>query len=307
MGSRRQVNITNLTPSLLHSIIYFLLLIIFVRSAALRRLHVALEQFHVVGLHTNLPFLRKLSAHQAFEKGEVETGFIPKYHAELIPPIVPASSHFIALATLATLLGETPSHSAAPLDPHSPWDKPNHFRLNGTSTRTLKWIDKALVGEGKKEKEGEIKVNVTHNNDNTYTLTFGDNTIKVRGQLKGDKMNANIGDTFYNGVTVVQHDGETVVFHQGQSAALHRPLTVEAKGADGQAGSLLSPMPGKIVKVMAKVGDKVAKGTPLVIMEAMKMEHTIRAPAAGVVESMRYNVGDLVEEKKVLVTLATQQ
>lgn len=273
------------------------------RSAALRRLHVALEQFHVVGLHTNLPFLRKLSAHQAFEKGEVETGFIPKYHAELIPPVVAAAPHFIALATLATLLQETTSHSATSSDPHSPWSQPNHFRLNGNSARSLRWVDKALVGEGKKEKDGEIKVSVTHNQDNSYILTFGGNTIQVRGELNGEKLNAHVGDKYYNNVTVVQHDGESVVFYQGQSAALHRPPTVALKNAE-QAGSLLSPMPGKIVKVLAKVGDSVAKGTPLVIMEAMKMEHTIRAPAAGTVESMRYNVGDLVEEKKVLVTLA---
>lgn len=275
------------------------------RSAALRRLHVALEQFHVVGLHTNLPFLRKLSAHQAFEKGEVETGFIPKYHTELIPPVVPATPHFIALATLATLLQDAPSSPAAPNDPHSPWNRPSHFRLNGNSTRSLRWVDKALVGEGKNEKDGEIKVNVTHNGDNTYTLAFGGQTIQVRGSLNGSNLNAHVGDKYYNNVNVVQHDGESVVFYQGQSAALHRPPTVALKSAE-QAGSLLSPMPGKIVKVLVKVGDEVVKGAPLVIMEAMKMEHTIRAPANGKVESMRYNVGDLVEEKKVLVTLASQ-
>lgn len=265
----------------------------------------ALEQFHVVGLHTNLPFLRKLSAHQAFEKGEVETGFIPKYHSELIPPVVPAAPQFIAFATLATLLRETPTRSASPNDPYSPWDKPTNLRLNDNTTRTLRWVDDALIGEGKKEKDGEIKVAITHNEDSTYTLAFGDNTLRVRGEMVGDRMNAHVGDKFYNDVNVVQHDGESVVFYQGQSAALRRPPTVAIKSSE-QAGSLLSPMPGKIVKVLAKVGDTVAKGAPLVIMEAMKMEHTIRAPAAGVVESMRYNVGDLVEEKKVLVTLGTQ-
>ena len=163
------------------------------------------------------------------------------------------------------------------------------------------------MAQGKNEKEAEIKVSVMDNKDNTYTLVFGKHTYHVRGRLDGDKLSAHVGDAFYQDIVVVHHDSELVIFCQGMSATFRRPSPVASKTTESQAGSLLSPMPGKIVKVVAKVGDSVLKGAPLVIMEAMKMEHTIRAPAAGIVESMRYSVGDLVEEKKILVTLTTQK
>lgn len=70
-----------------------------------------------------------------------------------------------------------------------------------------------------------------------------------------------------------------------------------------EKGSLLSPMPGRIVKVFSKPGDKITKGTPLLILEAMKMEHTIKAPHDGTIGKINYKVGDLVEEKKVLATI----
>lgn len=283
------------------------------RDAALRRLHVALDQFHVVGLHTNLQFLRRLSAHPTFQEGKVETGFIPKYHADLIPASNPAPPHFVALATLATLLQDTPTSSPSPYDPHSPWNTPSTFRVNSTATRTIRWIDpdRKDSGEkdsGKKDKRaGEIAVSVVTRADGSYELTFGKHTMRASGKFNGDTLTAYVGDNYYDSVRVVRNDADLNVFHQGQSVTLTRPATVSGKNTDAHAGSLLSPMPGKIVKVAVKVGDKVAKGAPLVIMEAMKMEHTIRAPANGVVESVRYNVGDLVEEKKILVTITAEK
>jgi 3-methylcrotonyl-CoA carboxylase alpha subunit len=259
-----------------------------------------LDQFHVVGLHTNLPFLRRLSAHPAFQEGLVETGFIPKYHDALIPTTQPSPPQYIALATLAVLLQEVPTSPASPNDPYSPWDRTASFRVNGTLSRTVRWVDP-------EKKDGEIKVSVVTHPDGTYGLTFGNHSFRVRGEFRGDSLSAHVGDTYYHDVLVVRKDDSEVnVFHQGYSVTLVRPATVPRKAGDAHAGSLLSPMPGKIVKVAVKVGDKVAKGAPLVIMEAMKMEHTIRAPAPGVVESVRYNVGEIVEEKKVLVTLTTE-
>lgn len=274
------------------------------RAAALRRLHVALDQFHVVGLHTNLSFLRRLSAHPAFQEGLVETGFIPKYHSELIPTSQPAPPQYIALATLAVLLQEVPASPASPLDPYSPWNNTASFRVNNAAVRTIRWVDP----EKKGAKDGEINVSVVTHPDGSYGLTFGKNTFRVRGELQNGTLSAHVGDTYYRDVLLVsKDDSEVNLFHQGQSINLARPSTVPKKSGDAHAGSLLSPMPGKIVKVAVKVGDKVAKGAPLVIMEAMKMEHTIRAPAPGVVESVRYNVGEIVEEKKVLVTLKPEE
>lgn len=267
-------------------------------------------------MHTNLAFLRKLSSHHAFQEGLVETGFIPKYQAELIPPSHPAPAHFIALATLATLLQELPATPTSLNDPHSPWDSANTFRVNHTAVRTIRWLDperKSKEQERGKGAEGEVKVGVETHADGSYTLSIEKHTFRASGKLRGgdggggDTLTAYIGDTLYHDVRVVRlaNSDEVNVFHQGTTITLGRPPVVKQRG-EAHSGSLLSPMPGKIVKVQVKVGDKVAKGAPLVIMEAMKMEHTIRAPAPGVVESVRYAVGELVDEKKVLVTIAAE-
>ncbi len=242
----------------------------------------------------------------------VETGFIPKYQTELIPAAQPAPSHFVALAALSVLLKE--GDTGAPLDPFSPWDRPTSFRLNYTPTRTLRFIDPALAVQAEtatatttkqKKTPGEIPVQVITHENGWYGLSIGGNNYQAKGKYNEGTLDAHVGDTFYSGVRVVEYDSEIYVFHQGTTYTFTRPVAVAAHSGTGDAhtGQLLSPMPGKIVKVNVKVGDKVAKGTQLVIMEAMKMEHTIRAPTAGVVESVRFGVGEIVEEKKVLVTL----
>jgi len=283
------------------------------RAAALRRLHVALDEFHVVGLHTNLPFLRTLSAHPAFQSGKVSTGFIPRYHKELLPPQAKVSDDFIALATLSLINQEARlvrTGRVASSDEYSPWAHPSAFRLSHQSTRTIKWMDDKRT----------INVKVTYHanpddgTDPSYDLLIdgNDTPIEVCGHLaEGDSalLTAIVNGKRYSGAQVVwttsSSDSDAVVniFHQGHMGTLQRPLQVVKASAAAAQGSLLSPMPGKIVKVNVKAGDKVEKGTPLIIMEAMKMEHTIRAPTAGVVENVFYVVGDLVEEKKVLASL----
>jgi 3-methylcrotonyl-CoA carboxylase alpha subunit len=66
-------------------------------------------------------------------------------------------------------------------------------------------------------------------------------------------------------------------------------------------GRLTAPMPGKIVQVLARAGDTVTRGQPILILEAMKMEHTIAAPADGVVDAINYAAGELVEEGAALI------
>ncbi len=115
--------------------------------------------------------------------------------------------------------------------------------------------------------------------------------------------------------SVVMHDGAKVtVFSPGLGVTqkdLQHLYTFELfqhqhGGASASKGSLLSPMPGRIIKVMVEVGQKVTKGSPLIVMEAMKMEHTIRAPADGVVEKIHYNTNEIVQEKQQLISIKAE-
>ena len=104
---------------------------------------------------------------------------------------------------------------------------------------------------------------------------------------------------------VLDHGTETVVFVDSEGWAFEEidPLMPPA-GEDPSAGKLTAPMPGRITRLLVEPGSKVRRGEPLIVVEAMKMEHTIVAPTDGVVAAVRFRVGELVEEGAELIALA---
>eukprot|EP01133_Synstelium_polycarpum_P014582 gene14582-17242_t len=264
------------------------------RDKALRYLRNALEEYHIVGLNTNISFLKRLSAHPAFIAGEVETGFIPMHKANLMAPPKPMSDDSLVLAVLAIVLEES-KQSLLNNFLSSPWGTSNGFRMNSSQERIFKFI----------QKETKLNVPVVYNRDGSYTMTMpSGKQMNVTGKLRDDGlMNAHINDRFYSGIRAVQNKNTLVVFNDGASFELELPVEVASKSGDAGSGSLLSPMPGKITKILVSVGDLVKKGQPILLMEAMKMEHTIRAPADGKVESLPYSLNEIVEDKKVLAVI----
>jgi 3-methylcrotonyl-CoA carboxylase alpha subunit len=102
----------------------------------------------------------------------------------------------------------------------------------------------------------------------------------------------------------MSHEAETAVFLDGESWRLTEidPLAAHA-GEDQTAGRLSAPMPGRVAQLMVEPGMRVQRGQPLIVIEAMKMEHTVAASADGVIEAVRYRPGDLVEEGAELIVL----
>eukprot|EP01112_Ceratiomyxa_fruticulosa_P022703 TRINITY_DN8405_c0_g1_i1.p1 TRINITY_DN8405_c0_g1~~TRINITY_DN8405_c0_g1_i1.p1 ORF type:complete len:702 (-),score=169.60 TRINITY_DN8405_c0_g1_i1:141-2246(-) len=277
------------------------------RVTALKRLERCLEQYHIVGLHTNVSFLKKLATHPAFIRGEVETGFIPKYRHELLDLGVTPSEQSLALTVLGILLQEKNSFSNQFTTKSDPWLQSNGARLNHQKQRTVS----LLLDDGSgSDKPKEVKLEVTYLKDRSYEILLPSSNTKVRleGKLKESGLfNAFVGDKFYPSVRIAQHKDTLNVFYDGTSFTVGIPNTLGNLGGDKGHGSLLSPMPGKIIKVNVKKGDTVKKGQPLLIMEAMKMEHIIRSPTEGIVQSITYTVGEIVEEKKVFVVIAEPQ
>ncbi|MFN7607972.1 MAG: biotin/lipoyl-containing protein, partial [Ralstonia sp.] len=255
------------------------------REEALARMRQALGSFHLVGLSSNVAFLRRLVASKPFATADLDTGLIARNHDTLFPaaPDVPLDA--IALAVAALLAREARSLRTDTRDPHSPWARGSGWRLNGAAERTLRFthgdqsIDATLIygRDGSRLKVGGSEAPFTsQRHAETFTVTLG--THKATGQVHAD------GDAFH-------------VFTGGAHWTLerHDPLA-HAGEADDEGGKLTAPMPGKVIAVLAAPGQTVAKGAPLVVMEAMKMEHTLTAPADGVVESVLYGVGDQVTE-----------
>ncbi|MGQ0665047.1 MAG: ATP-binding protein [Pseudomonadota bacterium] len=266
------------------------------RGAALARLRGALGGCEIVGLATNLAFLSALAAHPALAAGELDTDFIPRHRAELVAEHRPASDTVLALAALAVLLARRQRAGAAAraaADPYSPWSLAHGWRLNDEGHHDLRL------------REGEVEVALrAHFRRGGFVLDLPGGRLEAQGELGANgRLAAELGGTRIE-VSIVRRGDELTVLAQGQAhrLVLLDPLAAAAAAEVG-GGLLTAPMPGRIVAVKVKAGERVKRGAPLLVLEAMKMEHTIAAPADGVVERLGVALGDQVEEGVELIGL----
>jgi 3-methylcrotonyl-CoA carboxylase alpha subunit len=264
------------------------------RPAALARMRAALEQFQVVGVTTNVAFLGRLVASKAFAGADLDTGLIERSRDELFPPPAPASDEVLAAATLAELARhdrEAREHAAASGDPWSPWGACDGWRLNQDNHHVLVF------------REGEREVAVTaHYRRDGYEVELPGGRRMLSGETAGASGIRAWLDGEALAATVVRSGATIDVFHGAErhSLELHDPWLAGVEG-DAHGGGLAAPMPGKVIAVLVAAGAAVERGAPLVIMEAMKMEHTITAPAAGTVKEILYAVGEQVAEGAELI------
>lgn len=256
------------------------------RDAALANMTAALAQYRIVGLATNIGFLQRLVAGQAFSTADLDTGLIERNHDALFPPPQPASTAVLALATSLLLSQEAESAG----DVRDLWAQTSGWRMNGNLLRALQFADEA--GDA-----GEYRIGVEYRGDREWVLHRDGVQHALRFERHGDtELRVTLDDEIVAGNVV--RDGDIFhAFHQGRHAVLtwDDPLA-HAGHVESEGGRLTAPMPGKIVAVLVGKGHSVTKGAPLLIMEAMKMEHTIAAPADGVIDELLYLVGDQVAE-----------
>jgi 3-methylcrotonyl-CoA carboxylase alpha subunit len=270
------------------------------RGAALARLRRALADTAVLGVITNLGFLARLASHSQFAAAEIDTGFIERHRPDLIPPRRPSSDAALAAAVLARLQGREAAAKAAAAnaaDPFTPWARTGGWRLGGSAPQEIVFRD----GEEERTVAAERK-------DNGWLLRLGDRQLVAVGKPRPDGTLSMILDGVRRKIAVLEHGLETAVFADGESWRLVEIDPFAAvPGDDPTAGRLTAPMPGRVIRQMAEVGKPVRRGEALMIIEAMKMEHTITAPADGVIEAVRFAVGDLVEEGAELISLVSDR
>jgi 3-methylcrotonyl-CoA carboxylase alpha subunit len=259
------------------------------RAQALARLAAALDATHIVGPKTNVAFLARCVRNAAFAKGDVHTGLIEQEKAHLLPePTAP--SHRATLLAIAKVLGGEQAQ-----DSHDPWNARNGWRIGTPATRTFVFAHDT----------GELHATVTYGRHH-YAVAAGEITTTFSFESKGSAQTvATPCDQFHG--TVILRGEELHVFENGLTTVLTLADPLAHAGEDaGEGGRLTAPMPGRIVAVLAQQGSKVAKGTPLIVMEAMKMEHTIAAPADGELQEVLFTVGDQVTEGAQLVRFAAR-
>ena len=263
------------------------------RSAALERLREALGEFEVAGPATNVAFLLRLAQNQAFVRAELDTGLIERCRGELTAPPGPPGEGALALAALTVLLqlGAPARGKLPPGEPSSPWSFGDGWRLNRDNHHVLVF------------REGERQHAVTaHRRGEVFELELGGRRRSLKGyRMEGGKLTVRLDDASVAG-RVARVGSHFDVFLPGEHYCLelHDPLLQELQ-VEAHAGGLAAPMPGKIIAIFVQAGDKVEKGAPLLILEAMKMEHTIEAPARGRIARVRCRVGEQVAERAELI------
>ena len=246
------------------------------REQARLRLLSMLDEFAIGGLKTNINFLRRIIAHPAFAAAELDTGFIPRYQAQLLPAPSELSDGFWQAAAQA-FAQSLPSVVRAD-DAASPWSRNSGLRAGLPREITLhlscEGQDRALtLGAG-----GDAKL-------------LGDSLVVEHEGVRRTLRAIRQGDALY-----LQWEGEL------RRVEAYDPISA-VEASNSHQGGLTAPMNGSIVRVLVEAGQSVEAGAQLVVLEAMKMEHSIRAPHAGVIKALYCQEGEMVGEGSALVEL----
>jgi 3-methylcrotonyl-CoA carboxylase alpha subunit len=252
------------------------------RELALAHMARALSDYQVVGVANNIAFLKRLIQSKPFASADLDTGLIERHQSELFPAGAPAPLRVLALAAAALLNSEQNKAGGA----NDPWGDSSGWRMNSAFKRRLDFADE----------QHAYPLTVEYHAANwTIALGSASGSLALLEQREKDFVVLLDHESVHG--TVVRDADAFHVFAGGvQWPLAYTDPLAHAGEAEIEGGRLTAPMPGKIVALMVGKGDIVEKGAPLLVMEAMKMEHTIAAPAKGTVEELLYAVGDQVAE-----------
>jgi 3-methylcrotonyl-CoA carboxylase alpha subunit len=274
------------------------------RPSALRRLRAALGEYQLAGIVTNLSFLSAVTAHPAFadadrDPASLDTGLIERHRAALFPAPAPVPNAILAIAVLSESLrmdSEAATAAARSNDPYSPWHLRHGWRLSEGNHHAFVLVD-----------AGHCKPIVAHYRGGGYLLDLpGGASIAASASFSADGMMDVELDGRRSRATVVRRPGELTVFAGGGSYRLEFEKAAAMEEED-PSGRLVSPLPGSVIEVLVDSGETVAKGQALMIIEAMKMEHTISAPKRGTVRQIYFRKGEQVAEGAHLLEFEPQE
>ncbi|WP_224104895.1 acetyl-CoA carboxylase biotin carboxylase subunit [Vreelandella aquamarina] len=266
------------------------------RDAALATLNRALAALDVQGVVTNRAFLQRLATHPAFKNLELDTRFIERHEATLFAPRSDANEDYAsaALVALHQLAGEQQGAS--------PWQRHDGFRLN--APRRVRIALQAPAATGGDEPVVTVE----------GTRQPGD--AHWRLAVSGQTFTASLAPLAGNAVAITldghrrrlqaQRDGNVLVLAspEGETRLVWQRLDAANHAAHEVQSSFTAPMHGTVVALLVDPGVSVEKGMPLMVMEAMKMEHAMTAPLNGSVASFHFQPGDTVSQGDVLLDFA---
>ncbi len=261
------------------------------RASALQKLDRALADTALLGLGTNIAFLRGLLADEDVRAGKLDTELVDRRLSELISSEVPAG--FFVAAAMDRLLSLQPTGAVV-----DPWDIPSGWRLSGPGGITFRL----------RTGENQAVVRIEGTPADASVRVDDAEPVRVSARREGDLLEVRRA----NGVERYRcADGpqRTVwLAREGRSFAFaDQEFTLSSRGEAAGAGPVKSPMPGTVLVVKAAEGDVVSAGTPLLVVEAMKMEHTVTAPIDGVVTELSVRVGQQVALDETLAVVSAAE
>jgi len=278
------------------------------REKALQRLAKALSEYRINGVTTNIDFLYNLATSAPFQSADIDTGFIEKNHDLIFHNDEKPLVNELPIAALFLVLSKenkAKQQSQQSNDPYSPWYTANAWRLNEANLHTLVLAhnDTEYTVTVEQKRQG---------NDAYYSINVNGEKFDCQGEILTTPHN---DDTIV--ATINGHRSQTTFNHFENNISLYRTNGVfnfthiqpdcGQHNEDDSQGGLAAPMNGTMVSVLVKSGEQVSKDQPLLIMEAMKMEHTIKAPANGTIDEIFFQVGDMVDGGAELLAFSEQE
>ncbi len=263
------------------------------REQALARMDEALAKTHIVGLNTNVQFLRYVVRSDSFAQANLDTGLIPREEAALFNQEPVGAALAVAAAVVHTLHAEHAQPDSNQSAWTDPWAKRDGWQSHGIHARAFEF-----------EFHGEkVAAQLRYLHDGALHLSVGDTS----GALSYSHTDAGFDISFLKhriiAKTYKNNDTVGIFTAKGATQIIAIDLLAHAGETHEEGGRLTAPMPGKVVSFSVKAGDKVTKGQALAVMDAMKMEHTIASPTDGVVQELLYQPGDQVVEGAELLKL----
>jgi len=269
------------------------------RATSLARLRGAIADFQVVGLTTNLKFLAAIAANDAFNECEIDTSLITKQQSHLFKEAEPLTDLSIALAALYRIkqrLNQASQDAKNSDDPFSPWRKVNGWHNNISSPHQIEFVD-----EHNSVRIADCTFSSASSNSELI-IVVNDTIFEASAELDGVSLSANLSGQHFN-VKVIEHNNKLHLLSHGKTDVIGLIDNAHDSNSEQHSGNLTAPMPGTIISVQVKVGDRVEKNQPLLILEAMKMEHTISASEDGTVTEILYQQGELVSDGAELIII----
>jgi 3-methylcrotonyl-CoA carboxylase alpha subunit len=261
------------------------------RTEALVRLDRALADTHIVGLQTNVAFLRRVVTSRSFGAADLDTALIERERAALFDrpglPVEVAAAGVVADALAGEQAAET----------NDPWSRRDGWRLHGSALRRFD-----ILAGGRHH-----AFTLVRERGGTLVLEGADHRRRFAAFARGEGRHDVVLDGHRALLAVYRRGQRVAVFAADGSSTVEEidPIAHAGEGAV-EGGRLTAPMPGKVIAFLAQPGDRVKSGQPLAVMEAMKMEHTIAAPRDGIVAELLYAVGDQVVEGGELLRLVAE-